>query len=65
MSSLRTAFSITINVIAAVSVILVNKKAVFDIAKFHFGVLVRPSHTTRASARAHAHTRACMHGHVG
>eukprot|EP00667_Euglena_gracilis_P013244 EG_transcript_13657 len=44
MSSLRTAFSITINVIAAVSVILVNKKAVFDIAKFHFGTALTMMH---------------------
>eukprot|EP00668_Euglena_longa_P048280 GGOE01065348.1.p1 GENE.GGOE01065348.1~~GGOE01065348.1.p1 ORF type:complete len:336 (+),score=96.36 GGOE01065348.1:45-1010(+) len=44
MSSSRTAFSITINIIAAVSVILVNKKAVFDIAKFHFGTALTMMH---------------------
>jgi|UniRef100_A0A7S4LKM3 solute carrier family 35 protein E3 len=44
MSAARTAFSVSLNIVAAVALILVNKKAVFEVANFHFGTALTIMH---------------------
>jgi len=43
-SRLRTAYSVAFNIVAAVALILVNKKAVFEIADFRFGTALTMVH---------------------